>query len=427
MEKEIKSTSHVLVVPVTMAVGDGNPFARHMVSQLVESELQKNHAKQTAPEQNITLFELTPRLSSLIGRLGHTAMNQFSFLTRSYTQNSESLRSGLLMKTLATLSGWELEQQLTRHFRESGLDPAQTQIVLAFTQEHPLMGLSKKFGKRFPHVRSIVYVPDVSPKQSAVGVVQERAHDAAGDPQHSPLVSFAVWNPEAAKQMADQNIPVFQVSGLYEQYLREKYLGEESEAEQRRQQPLRGITVKSSGGGMSRFAAQALEEQLGTDAGTSYHYPQRILLGGRGTYAYEGKERQPGARLRFVAFLRCALHSRIIVSPPNENVGLVEALNKLGLPVRMVALPPHGEHEQKNFVYGTEKGLILGVLGEGKTTAEAVRELAYGADWQYEAVGYSQEQIGLSGEGPAAAELKPTTDAPAILTLFELIFRSLES
>ena len=257
-------------------------------------------------------------------RMFHNGISSDPEKALEYTADSEKRRQGVAAKIASACFFTELMTRLA-------LSGGCRELILV--QEHPLMVANAKLLGRLGVQKVTMLIPDVHPKQSAVDVANRLAEQAGDD----ITVGMSVWNKEAQEELLSNN-PSFRVD------LVDPWLLNLSPHLDKRQG--NKVILKSSGSGMP----SAWEDEL-----------SRYTVGNNSIWTPNS---EPNLKARINGFYGALDQStRIIIGYSSELVQVVEALHRAGnTDVRLVALPPRGDHERRNLWYGIKHDLIIGGL-----------------------------------------------------------------
>lgn len=314
-----------LTVVSVLDAADGNPLMAAAAAGML-----------SAAELGVVFASL--RYSGSVAGLVHRSMTKRAKRSETYTQHSERMRAGYAGLVFGYIAWVELLQQLRQIPAYQTANERSWRVV----QEFQLLAAPQSWvnSGRFQEVR--VVVPDTKPKQSAVNAVQK----------HAAITKFEVWNTAAARQLREQNVPVY----LVHPYILEGTIGYK-ELLQRSGVP---IVVKSSGSGMAIEWQQQLTNALKLQRHQiELHLAHKVInRQGQAVRHLSAQSR----RERFLTALGNA--TRLIIGYPSELVQIVAEMQSVGIPVRLVALPPRGGHEFQNLTIGYSAGLIAGTLGQ---------------------------------------------------------------
>lgn len=305
----------VFAVPL---VGHGNPLALKAILEFIdETDLKM------ADYQEVYLDLSTPLIA-----LMHRMMSMSHSLSKSYTPNSEVVRSSLPAKTIS----WLLARELIA--KTNGQLSSQPDLVVV--QEHQLIGLHKSELELFGHV--YLFIPDVFPKESAKKLAKKLGQ----------RITVLVWNQQAYQELSDENINVELVPPVLYQGL-VKEVEEEENAPQ--------VVIKSSGSGMPEKYWRALVGRL---AKNSLSY--RVCLPNQRIDSTSSFEYRDDEEAMLDLYRSLGQNTKAVVSYPSEMVMLMYEMKQRYPDVKWYCLPPRGRHELRNLEWAIEQGLVEEVI-----------------------------------------------------------------
>lgn len=301
-------------------VGEGNVTAALSVQLLLE-------------KAGVTTTLSGPRWAAMIARLFHSSISSSPTASREYTRSSERTRHlGLWVFALIT----SLEHTIHRTNR---LTEDASPHALIFTQEHGMMGdyrLIRQNGKAF------LLVPDVEPKRSAITALKKIGSG----------VTAIVWNQQALTALRNEGIPAVQV----DPFILQGFEKLQDPADRQLFEATDRVILKTSGSGIPSLWLSNLTEalqRLGRDfAG---YTPSAVIS------PQAEQSRPPDSRQKILEFNAdlIAHPPQVIICYPSEMIQVAAALWRQGIRVRLLCLPPRGEHELKNLRWAQQ---YLGAL-----------------------------------------------------------------
>lgn len=313
-----------LVVGTSISIGDGNPASLYA--------LEATHRRTVdTPFHTVTLHRL-PHIAGY----GHALMTKSDHARTEYLKHGEELRSSWAGK----LFGYALYLNFLYHLRHIPEIQAGTPYTWKVVQEHMLLGVPQRLTEQRNPIE--LYVPDVRPKQSAL-LANMRL----------PQSTLMVWNDETYQDLRQKGYTVKRVHP----FLLDGF-SPDPESFMHKGVP---IVIKTSGSGMPAHALAALTRELtAQQRDWVIHTPQ-----GK-TQCLEGithTERIPDKKGRISAFFdTLGAQTQILISYPNELVQVMYEMQLRGAThTDFFVLPPRGEHELNNLMFGWNHGLIKGL------------------------------------------------------------------
>lgn len=307
----------------SVEVGAGNPIAALARGCKLERD-------------GINVGRVNISWSVILAALLHKLMTQHNALSAGYSENSNKVRDGKLMKLLAKFAYLEFKYKLDRLGYLEDDKP-----VWNVFQELPLLGADlKDVEKIFSLIR--VFVPDVYPKQSAVSAIK----------RVGGLGQMMVWNDIALNHLHNHGVNATKINPWFISGI----LGEGALQNQNGPE----IIVKSSGSGMpNKLFAQIWKFFDAVGASAAFYLPNFIINDDGSTQTPKNKN------AGYEMFLRSlGKNTKFIIGYPSELVQIVAEMRQFGLETCLVALDPRGSHERLNLEYGKENGLICGSFQE---------------------------------------------------------------
>lgn len=290
------------------------------------------------------------QLSQLPAKLFHVLMTLSTTGARLYTAGGEFVRQSIFANMLGKMM-WT-ESVIQAGLRQQ--DKHQTQRHIGVVVQEMVIGATPTdvLQKMFDHI--FLLVPDVQPKQNAVGMMQK----------HCAIVTPVVWNVSAQKALEKQGLSPLLVQPQMVQAFAP--LGWQLPSTHNE------TLVKTSGSGMPPHqileVLSALREQ---EAPYEFHHPQFIATQ-QGVFPT-----MPYASWRRVAYMKKffeCLPTRLI-SLPSEQLRIALELMMLGWGGRWGALEPRGPHEHINLREVESWGVQKVAQGWYKPKEELSRQL----------------------------------------------------
>lgn len=264
----------------------------------------------------------TLNVSSWLVERFHRGISDNPEEASAYTRGSEAKRVGALARVYALGAFTELATNLA--IRGGSRE-------LTVVQEHQLMMASPRILRLLGVTAINMLIPDVFPKDSAV-----MAANRLGAKMGSNVVAMTVWNQEAYEELIKGNNE-FSVKKVDPWLL--DLVDKTNEAGPK-------VVLKSSGSGMPEKWETSLIEAYSLGEGEIW-----TLRG------------EPKRENRIEGFYNSLGRDTLyIIGYPSELIQVVAGLNCQvddGNSVKLVALPPRGNHELRNLEWAIDKGMVL--------------------------------------------------------------------
>ena len=246
-----------------------------------------------------------------------------------YITTSEQKRLGAMAKIFGTVAFGELLERTAKTGRD---------IDWTVTQEHQLLGATNFILDRAGIGAINLVVPDVFPKRSAVHAAS-RIDGAVVN----------VWSQAAYDELTADGVK----ARLVRPFLLDGYRPDD--------ESFTGgdrVIVKTSGSGMPQDWLNTIMLELRA-SGEEYsvHTPTWQYQDG-----FVSRIHRTNQCLDFL-FSHIGPETVYEVGYPSESVQRLTEMQMRGYNTQLLALPPRGEHEYRNLMYGFETGVIAGELG----------------------------------------------------------------
>lgn len=265
------------------------------------------------------------------------------YVSGAYTKHSTELRKSIVGKVFASYVFAEFYSCMIKALSHDSRNP----FMLAVIQELILLGADVHLLQDVYGNNVNLYIPDVYPKKSAVlGIEQKKDLHA----------NVILWNEPAQAEVA---VAIGSRSKLYAPFLL-RALSEEDTFNNIDQPE---VVVKTSGSGGMTLQDGLLIKQLCDQAGIScfIHFPHSFISSTDVTFkTYDKSVSKKEIIKQF--FAKLSIHTKVLICYPSEMVQVAAEVALLGVPVRMVCLPPRGAHEVVNLEFAIKSGLCIAML-----------------------------------------------------------------